>query len=148
MLFRSCKVHVRHAEIAVVRRQRELIRYIEGSARDALIGEAGISAADARRSAYDVAREEFRTADADADIRLDRQPRRNVVENVAHNAVGLEIAGGRRPADRPDVVLAIAELDFAAQAVARSEEHTSELQSLMRISYAVFCLKKKTNKTT
>src|SRR3546814_7981524 len=27
----------------------------------------------------------------------------------------------------------------------RSEEHTSELQSLMRISYAVFCLKKKTN---
>src|SRR3546814_2933240 len=31
--------------------------------------------------------------------------------------------------------------------VARSEEHTSELQSLMRISYAVFCLKKKTKKT-
>src|SRR3546814_16142441 len=32
---------------------------------------------------------------------------------------------------------------------ARSEEHTSELQSLMRISYAVFCLKKKkTNKDT
>src|SRR3546814_7285291 len=29
----------------------------------------------------------------------------------------------------------------------RSEEHTSELQSLMRISYAVFCLKKKTNPT-
>src|SRR3546814_4158643 len=29
----------------------------------------------------------------------------------------------------------------------RSEEHTSELQSLMRISYAVFCLKKKTQKT-
>src|SRR3546814_1497552 len=29
----------------------------------------------------------------------------------------------------------------------RSEEHTSELQSLMRISYAVFCLKKKTNNT-
>src|SRR3546814_7093684 len=29
----------------------------------------------------------------------------------------------------------------------RSEEHTSELQSLMRISYAVFCLKKKTNYT-
>src|SRR3546814_4059067 len=29
----------------------------------------------------------------------------------------------------------------------RSEEHTSELQSLMRISYAVFCLKKKNNNT-
>src|SRR3546814_7320771 len=32
-------------------------------------------------------------------------------------------------------------------AVSRSEEHTSELQSLMRISYAVFCLKKKNKKT-
>src|SRR3546814_5573088 len=32
-------------------------------------------------------------------------------------------------------------------ATQRSEEHTSELQSLMRISYAVFCLKKKTHKT-
>src|SRR3546814_1681910 len=31
--------------------------------------------------------------------------------------------------------------------VMRSEEHTSELQSLMRISYAVFCLKKKTPNT-
>src|SRR3546814_5672449 len=31
--------------------------------------------------------------------------------------------------------------------LARSEEHTSELQSLMRISYAVFCLKKKTQNT-
>src|SRR3546814_5507875 len=31
---------------------------------------------------------------------------------------------------------------------ARSEEHTSELQSLMRISYAVFCLKKKNNQHT
>src|SRR3546814_6731306 len=35
-------------------------------------------------------------------------------------------------------------VQFGAQ---RSEEHTSELQSLMRISYAVFCLKKKTNNT-
>src|SRR3546814_6679926 len=34
---------------------------------------------------------------------------------------------------------------LAKLSVARSEEHTSELQSLMRISYAVFCLKKKKN---
>src|SRR3546814_10310839 len=33
----------------------------------------------------------------------------------------------------------------AGEGGGRSEEHTSELQSLMRISYAVFCLKKKTN---
>src|SRR3546814_5195758 len=36
-------------------------------------------------------------------------------------------------------------LDY--QPSSRSEEHTSELQSLMRISYAVFCLKKKKKKT-
>src|SRR3546814_1505576 len=35
---------------------------------------------------------------------------------------------------------------FAAFLPERSEEHTSELQSLMRISYAVFCLKKKNHK--
>src|SRR3546814_3884343 len=35
----------------------------------------------------------------------------------------------------------------SALADARSEEHTSELQSLMRISYAVFCLKKKKKKS-
>src|SRR3546814_7142596 len=39
-----------------------------------------------------------------------------------------------------------AEAATVASAYMRSEEHTSELQSLMRISYAVFCLKKKKNK--
>src|SRR3546814_2267065 len=37
---------------------------------------------------------------------------------------------------------------IAILAVVRSEEHTSELQSLMRISYAVFCLKKKKKQTS
>src|SRR3546814_3665241 len=37
-----------------------------------------------------------------------------------------------------------ADADFIKKFAGRSEEHTSELQSLMRISYAVFCLKKKT----
>src|SRR3546814_6251171 len=36
-------------------------------------------------------------------------------------------------------------LDEVKSLTERSEEHTSELQSLMRISYAVFCLKKKNN---
>src|SRR3546814_6314855 len=40
------------------------------------------------------------------------------------------------------------QLGDAEQAQHRSEEHTSELQSLMRNSYAVFCLKKKTHKTS
>src|SRR3546814_9856954 len=39
------------------------------------------------------------------------------------------------------------QLRQAKQAAERSEEHTSELQSLMRISYAVFCLQKKTHET-
>src|SRR3546814_3552722 len=43
-------------------------------------------------------------------------------------------------------VALIAEASFDRGKATRSEEHTSELQSLMRISYAVFCLKKK--KTT
>src|SRR3546814_6853384 len=40
------------------------------------------------------------------------------------------------------------ELVARIHAIVRSEEHTSELQSLMRISYAVFCLKKKKKTNT
>src|SRR3546814_7819457 len=43
------------------------------------------------------------------------------------------------------VVLAHRIAEFQILELLRSEEHTSELQSLMRISYAVFCLKKKTH---
>src|SRR3546814_5701096 len=46
-------------------------------------------------------------------------------------------AEGERDADRED------RSEFHEYRLLRSEEHTSELQSLMRISYAVFCLKKK-----
>src|SRR3546814_4629808 len=42
--------------------------------------------------------------------------------------------------------LAVVCVNIALNLYIRSEEHTSELQSLMRISYAVFCLKKKTHK--
>src|SRR3546814_6729368 len=51
--------------------------------------------------------------------------------DVIHNNVGGSVPGG------------VAEMDEATWDRQRSEEHTSELQSLMRISYAVFCLKKK-----
>src|SRR3546814_4225806 len=64
-------------------------------------------------------------------------------------------AAARSPAQGPDqtTVRALAAhwlpRTLAASSVSggrrRSEEHTSELQSLMRISYAVFCLKKKKN---
>src|SRR3546814_3648046 len=45
------------------------------------------------------------------------------------------------------VLLSLAVARLITPMIARSEEHTSELQSLMRISYAVFCLKKKKRKT-
>src|SRR3546814_1155702 len=44
------------------------------------------------------------------------------------------------------LLVAMLAIAFGAIMVLRSEEHTSELQSLMRISYAVFCLKKKKKK--
>src|SRR3546814_4069227 len=50
-----------------------------------------------------------------------------------------------------DLPWSVAQIDAACMEVVkanRSEEHTSELQSLMRISYAVFCLKKKRHKKT
>src|SRR3546814_2541565 len=49
------------------------------------------------------------------------------------------------PATRPHLDQTAAP---SAPTTERSEEHTSELQSLMRTSYAVFCLKKKNNTTT
>src|SRR3546814_4625289 len=62
--------------------------------------------------------------------RMEARVRRQVVQR------GQVARGG---GDRP----AVGEIALC-QRTARSEEHTSELQSLMRISYAVFCLKKKT----
>src|SRR3546814_8422707 len=70
------------------------------------------------------------------------QPLHQVDQPPADNAVdcrdrtALDNLGERLP-------LGIIEPGTGARRLARSEEHTSELQSLMRISYAVFCLKKK-----
>src|SRR3546814_4526227 len=51
----------------------------------------------------------------------------------------------RSPLGRNDAALALVGFVFLVALAYRAEEHTSELQSLMRISYAVFCLKKKTH---
>src|SRR3546814_10627350 len=58
------------------------------------------------------------------------------------HSVTIHMAGEIACADLGDKVPALAGMSFV-QWGERSEEHTSELQSLMRISYAVFCLKKK-----
>src|SRR3546814_8921648 len=61
------------------------------------------------------------------------------------NAIGADVCDDLREAVRVANELSIK--IRADQRDVRSEEHTSELQSLMRISYAVFCLKKKTIKS-
>src|SRR3546814_8232571 len=64
-----------------------------------------------------------------------------VARAEAKNEAGLE-----RLMHQIDGQLAESGLTRGPQASHRSEEHTSELQSLMRISYAVFCLEKKKTK--
>src|SRR3546814_6958310 len=58
---------------------------------------------------------------------------------VAANGAGAAIAGAAAPAAPPDNSASCC----AISCICRSEEHTSELQSHMRISYAVLCMKKK-----
>src|SRR3546814_8021493 len=79
------------------------------------------------------------------------RPRRQLLEQAELAIVDACVSGdlGQVATDQRELVMAV-EITNAAQAVGRirSEEHTSELQSLMRISYAVFCLKKKKYVTT
>src|SRR3546814_7387400 len=49
----------------------------------------------------------------------------------------------KRDSPAPATSIGVCDSSPAASAIIRSEEHTSDLQSLMRISYAVFCLKNK-----
>src|SRR3546814_3901331 len=80
------------------------------------------------------------------------QRRRAATEEDGADPAGAALCGGvlqvaqqRRPPARLVDALAHVAVEVAVGALrSRSEEHTSELQSLMRISYAVFCLKKKT----
>src|SRR3546814_3640176 len=68
-------------------------------------------------------------------------------ELVNHNLVGVTVAFEASPVRRVAHLRGNLPPAQMAQAITiRSEEHTSELQSLMRISYAVFCLKKKIKK--
>src|SRR3546814_1486845 len=70
---------------------------------------------------------------------------------AGHQPVAAELGGrGLRiaPVFEKHHRIGPADGDGAGSACRRSEEHTSELQSLMRISYAVFCLKKKISHNT
>src|SRR3546814_1745320 len=71
-------------------------------------------------------------------------PRRAVARRQAAGRSAVTL--GRRAFVGAGGLALAAFVSAAPFARVRSEEHTSELQSLMRISYAVFCLKKKTTK--
>src|SRR3546814_11973988 len=70
-----------------------------------------------------------------------REDQSAVADSIRRYAVGQQLSGdiAVRMRTQPDEPVALS----LAGVRGRSEEHTSELQSLMRISYAVFCLKKK-----
>src|SRR3546814_5385110 len=72
---------------------------------------------------------------------LDVKPGRGVVATLSGPG------GAREPRDFSHVIVAVGIVpnteNIGLETLGRSEEHTSELQSLMRISYAVFCLKTK-----
>src|SRR3546814_9794833 len=73
-------------------------------------------------------------------VSMPREPLSQVAPEAFARVMAINVTG---------VYLGIATFadDLRAQRSGRSEEHTSELQSLMRISYAVFCLKKKNKRT-
>src|SRR3546814_5584253 len=78
-------------------------------------------------------------------VGVDIEPGNAEVAAIAEAGIEFDIAGHVAAVAR--VVLSLEIVEFRIANVigprGRSEEHTSELQSLMRISYAVFCLKKK-----
>src|SRR3546814_9981762 len=86
--------------------------------------------------------------------RIERQPveRRVALGDIDRAFTGFSIDGDRPAVGKHDIGVDRGGIGGgrrlpppqAAHHHPRSEEHTSELQSLMRISYAVFCLKKKT----
>src|SRR3546814_4825973 len=66
--------------------------------------------------------------------------------SVAFDTPFITATGGSQYAAKPRSIgqpINTIKCDNRSAVIVRSEEHTSELQSLMRISYAVFCLKKK-----
>src|SRR3546814_5008366 len=92
---------------------------------------------------------EFGMAQSDAVIEAATLLQQHHVEHRATLTALVEAAEGE-PFETANPVVKAALVDPSLVSVTverdfRSEEHTSELQSLMRISYAVFCLQKKTN---
>src|SRR3546814_8474731 len=110
-------------------------------------GSSGVCSSDLDAPARppDEAGEEREQHRDDREAQVDRAQRVRSCGRVDHfaglhlDALEQQIRAQQRPEHGAERVERLAQ----RQAEMRSEEHTSELQSLMRISYAVFCLKKK-----
>src|SRR3546814_9715010 len=88
-------------------------------------------------------------ADVDLVARADRQVRAGIDGARARAIDADRPTGGQlHRAGGGDAAAGGVQKDTRLRRVGRSEEHTSELQSLMRISYAVFCLKTKKHMDT
>src|SRR3546814_4677028 len=77
-------------------------------------------------------------------LRVDTQGLTSEATGTLNTVVGRQVVGSVKRTFRFEWTYTGVELRLIGFG-ARSEEHTSELQSLMRISYAVFCLQKKTH---
>src|SRR3546814_4649290 len=88
---------------------------------------------------------------SDLPTRGSQSSRRRASEMSGQRCIGSSAGSGRKTSFERAPVIAITVSASARIGIStglprfRSEEHTSELQSLMRISYAVFCLKNKNN---
>src|SRR3546814_8451788 len=89
-----------------------------------------------------------------AEEESDRQTIMLIEEIEAHGKTDIQLQRAKEVAEAANlaksryIVGVSHEIRSPLNIISRSEEHTSELQSLMRISYAVFCLKKKKQKIT
>src|SRR3546814_5722892 len=106
-----------------------------GGVFDRLRGRGALTEADVR-----AAMREVRVALLEADVAL--PVARDFVDQVTEKAIGHNVLRSVTPGQQVVKIVS----DALTEMLGRSEEHTSELQSLMRISYAVFCLKKKINR--
>src|SRR3546814_2769814 len=118
----------------------EMVRVTEAAAIGAskLIGRGDEKAADA--AAVECMRSALNELPIDGTVVIGEGERDEAPMLFIGEKVGSAIDGG------PRIDIALDPLEGTTITAKRSEEHTSELQSLMRISYAVFCLKKKNKK--